>query len=111
MPSAPREMNTVPRPVSSSFRAAWAASSRVRMDMLDSSSASRRLGFRAANFPSTGRSFSALMVDTGSARMGALQLSHSHRMDSSGRLVSSTTRSAPLMKSSRCRRKSGVMRS
>ena len=57
----------------------------------DSSSASSRLGFRVWSFPSTGRSFSAFTVDTGSAKIGAWQLSASHAMLSAGRLVSMTT--------------------
>ena len=62
-----------------------------------SSSASMRLGFSAVSLSSTGSSFGALMVLTGSARTGAVQWLHSHWIDASGRFVSTTTRSAWLI--------------
>ena len=67
-----------------------------------------RLGLRVCSRPSTGRSFSALVVDTGSAKMGTLQFSASQATDAAGILVSSTTSWALSSRAARERRKDGV---
>ena len=74
-PSPPRLMNTRRRPVASRAAAAALRLAASVMDTPESSSASSRLGLRVWSFPSTGRSFSALAVDTGSANRGAVQWS------------------------------------
>ena len=50
----------------------------------ESSSASMRLGLRVWSLPSTGCSFTALAVETGSAKMGTWQFSASQAMLSAG---------------------------
>ena len=57
----------------------------------DSSSASIRLGLRVWSLPSTGCSFTALAVETGSAKMGTWQFSARYAMLSAGMLVSITS--------------------
>ena len=55
-----------------------------------------------------GRSFSALVVETGSANRGAVQFSASQRMEGAGMLVSTTTSWAVLSRAAREARKAGV---
>ena len=81
MPSPPRLMNTRRRPVESRTSAALSRLAWSVMATPESSSASMRLGLRVWSFPSTGRSFSALAVDTGSAKMGRRMFSASQAMD------------------------------
>ena len=107
-PSPPRERNTRRRPVSSSLSAARFRLASSVILTPDSSSASRRLGFRVWSLPSTGRSFSALAVDTGSAKTGGAACSAIQAMASAGRLASTTTSWAFCRSWAREDRKAGV---
>ena len=93
-PSAPMERNTWRMPRSSSTSAALLAerSSVTRIPV--SSSASKALGFRVSIRSSTGSSLAALAVETGSAKMGTVQLAQIYAMVSAGRLVSKMHRLA-----------------
>ena len=107
-PSPPRLMNTRRRPVASRASAAALRLAASVMDTPESSSASSRLGLRVWSFPSTGRSFSALAVDTGSAKMGRRIFSASQAMDWAGMLVSTTRSWAFWSSRARPARKAGV---
>ena len=74
-PSPPREMNTRWRPVASRASAAAFKLASSVIATPESSSASIRLGLRVWSLPSTGCSFTALAVETGSAKMGTWQFS------------------------------------
>ena len=66
----------------------------------ESTSASRRLGFRVWSFPTMPSSLVALTVETGSQKSGTETLSASQRRLSAGMLVSTTQRAAFSMMSS-----------